>query len=325
MINGLSCRNGELVHSSTRDLPRSRFSLAIMLYRTGARVSVSRRPISNFLVTRYYLSPALSQQMPHLEDFFTHGSSSCSASRRRHPGPDSDRLDHHAILYVHGPRDAGQTSLLLQFGFTYASAGTHVLLLLPRALDASPSLSPARNDLVPLTPCAHCHEPVQTGEANRIWNRIKIKHVHTYTEVQRFLTSFHVEETTTPSVLLITDLETLFTDPSSMHAVYQTLALLREYMEHTSGTGLVVVTGHTDASVLEDRRSLRRWCRFLELVALDERHTFLLRQDVGPREDEPGSGAPQQHEAAVAHVKYTFIPSSEDTSGTFQFLDVARL
>ncbi|EGZ18570.1 hypothetical protein PHYSODRAFT_256465 [Phytophthora sojae] len=183
----------------------------------------------------------------------------------------------HGVLYLHGPRDAGQTSLLLQFGFSQAQAGRNVVLVMCGSAGASQQ--PAASQIVPLTPCANCQMPVQTGEDNGIWSRIHINSA----ELQHFLCSLHVVDKET-SVLLVEGFERFFSDHSHMGSVYQTLAYLmeaKEYMKTATGSGVAVVTGNTDAFLLRDRPLLRRWCRFLEIVpGTEEPDVYTLREEV---------------------------------------------
>ncbi|CAH0515639.1 unnamed protein product [Peronospora belbahrii] len=266
--------------------------------------------------------------MPHLEDFFTHGDHTnlCTGSinalddvKFSHREDD----DHHGVknsgvLYLYGPKQAGQTSLLLQFGFTQVQAGKNVVLIM--CGEAGVSQKPMASDIVPLTPCSACNQPVQTGANNSIWRRITIKYLRNNAELQRYLCSFHGMDTKNPSVLLIDGFEQFFATlehNSDMGNVYQTLAFLLEaqdYMKISTGFGMTVVTGHWDAFVLGNRPLLRRWCRFVELVSSEEEpNVFIMREGVEEKD------VHVDKEVARTQVKYMFAP---ETSGTFQLLHV---
>ena len=105
---------------------------------------------------------------------------------------------------------------------------------------------------------------------------------------------------------------------SRLGNVYQTLAFLLEaqdYMKVATGSGTVVVAGKTDAFLLQNRLLLRRWCRFLELVAVvDAPQVFIMREEMEEERDVNQDGARMQ-------VRYEFAP---ETSGTFQLLHVQR-
>ncbi|KAG2522921.1 hypothetical protein BBO99_00006343 [Phytophthora kernoviae] len=115
------------------------------------------------------------------------------------------------------------------------------------------------------------------------------------------------------------DLEKFFTDQSHMGSVYQTLAYLleaREYMETSTGSGVAVVSGNTDALLLWNRHLLRRWCRFLEIVpASNEPDVYALREEV----EEAGESMPR------TQVQYEFSPPDSDGNGVFQLLQVQHL
>jgi hypothetical protein len=116
--------------------------------------------------------------MMHIEDFFTHDAAGfCAGSgapedsklgRREGEGvPDS------GVLYLHGPKASGQTSLLLQLGFTQAQKGKSVVLVMCGS--AGLSQQPAASEIVTLSACSRCGLPVQTGQDNSTWTRIHIK------------------------------------------------------------------------------------------------------------------------------------------------------
>ncbi|RQM14321.1 hypothetical protein DD237_003704 [Peronospora effusa] len=232
--------------------------------------------------------------MLHLEDFFTHYDckSFCAGSNapkdtkviRR----EEDCVKEGGVLYLHGPKDAGQTSLLLQFGFTQVKAGKNVVLVMCEVAGSSPSSSDSDSEVVPITACTTCKQPVQSGETNDIWRRITIKYLRNSTELQQFLCSLHVGYKDT-SVVLVDGFEKFFADNSQMGNVYQTMAFLLEaqdYMTIATGFGTVVVTGKTDAFLLQDRPLLRRWCRFLELVSVvEEPHVFMMREEIENKAD----------------------------------------
>ncbi|KAG6617296.1 F-actin-capping protein subunit beta [Phytophthora cinnamomi] len=263
--------------------------------------------------------------MPHLEEFFTHGGGAafCAGSHAPEAAQPSARegeeLRDGGLLFLHGPQDAGQTSLLLQFGFSQVQAGRSVVLVMCGSAGASQQ--PAASQIVPLTPCARCRLPVQTGEDNGVWGRIHIKYLRSNAELQHFLCSLHVVGKKT-SVLLVESFERFFADQSHMGSVYQTLAFLleaQEYMKKATGSGVVVVTGNTDAFLLRDRPLLRRWCRFLEIVPdVEEPDVYTLREEV---EDTADVG----DDVARVQVRYEFsLPSSQDDIGTFQLQHVQR-
>ncbi|KAE9312609.1 hypothetical protein PF001_g9147 [Phytophthora fragariae] len=162
---------------------------------------------------------------------------------------------------------------------------------------------------------------VQTGEDNGIWSRIHIKYLHSSAELQHFLCSLHVVDKET-SVLLVEGFERFFTDHSHMGSVYQTLAFLVEAQEHmraATGSGVAVVTGNTNAFLLQDRPLLRRWCRFLEIVPdAEEPDVYTLREEV-----ENAVGISE--DVARVQVRYEFSPpSSQDDTGVFQLQHVQR-
>ena len=120
--------------------------------------------------------------MRHLEDFFTHGNhgtSSCAGPNAPHDTAcnrqdDTDGIHENGVLYLHGPPHAGQTSLLLQFGFTQVKAGKSVVLVMWGHTRSLPDATDV--EIVPLTACSACHEPVQNGERNDLWRRITVKY-----------------------------------------------------------------------------------------------------------------------------------------------------
>ncbi|KAE9008581.1 hypothetical protein PF011_g10655 [Phytophthora fragariae] len=163
--------------------------------------------------------------------------------------------------------------------------------------------------------------PESTGEDNGIWSRIHIKYLHSSAELQHFLCSLHVVDKET-SVLLVEGFERFFTDHSHMGSVYQTLAFLVEAQEHmraATGSGVAVVTGNTNAFLLQDRPLLRRWCRFLEIVPdAEEPDVYTLREEV-----ENAVGISE--DVARVQVRYEFSPpSSQDDTGVFQLQHVQR-
>ncbi|OWZ14436.1 hypothetical protein PHMEG_00012088 [Phytophthora megakarya] len=177
--------------------------------------------------------------------------------------------------------------------------------------NAGASQQPAASEIVPITACSKCQLPLQTGEDNGIWSRIHINNA----ELQHFLCSLHVVDKET-SVLLVDGFETFF-EGQSMGNVYQTLAFLLEaqdYMKTATGSGVAVVTGNTDAFLLQDRRLLRRWCRFLEIVPdVQEPDVFTLREEVE-------NSADVSEDVARIQVKYEFEPPGDEALGTFQLL-----
>ena len=128
---------------------------------------------------------AIGTPMPHLEAFFTHGDTGTTAcfgprASTNDTAPpsarDADDVPDRSVLYVHGPELAGQTSLLLQFGFTQVKAGKNVVLVM-RGTAAGMSQQAAASAIVPLSACARCQLPVQTGNDNSLWRRIHVKYV----------------------------------------------------------------------------------------------------------------------------------------------------
>uniref|UniRef100_M4BJ55 DNA recombination and repair protein Rad51-like C-terminal domain-containing protein n=1 Tax=Hyaloperonospora arabidopsidis (strain Emoy2) TaxID=559515 RepID=M4BJ55_HYAAE len=267
--------------------------------------------------------------MPHLEDFFTHGDNGtnvCLGPRASindtvRPSPrEADEAPDCSVLYVHGPEHAGQTSLLLQFGFTQVKAGKNVVLVMCGT--AGMSQQPAASEIVPLSACSQCQLPLQTGNDNSLWSRLHIKYLRNATELQHFLCSLHVVDSEV-SVLLIDGFETFFADESNMSNVYQTLAFLleaRDFMDATTGGGVAMVAGHSDAVLLrkQSRSLLHRWCRFLELVpAMEEPDVYIIREEI---EDV----ANVTEDTERTQVTYAFTLSVDDRNGTFQLLHVQR-
>ncbi|TDH68102.1 hypothetical protein CCR75_007588 [Bremia lactucae] len=263
--------------------------------------------------------------MPHLEDFFSHrdGSSLCVGSR----GKDDKTLNNShgdgnladsGVLYLHGPEASGQTSLLLQFGFTQVRAGRNVVLII--CGDAGASQQRTVSDIVPLSACSKCQRPVQTGEDPGIWSRIRIKYLHNSVKLQHFLCSLHVIDNET-SVLLIDRFELFFESQRDMGKVYQTLAFLfetKEYMKMATGVGMTFVTGSTDAFLLRGRALLRRWCRFVEILSPSEHvPEFILREEVE-------NGIANEKDMARIQIKYEFAPPDTDSAGTFQLVGIER-
>lgn len=255
--------------------------------------------------------------MVRLEDFFTHGDGQFCAGTRapedakpvQHP-PVADR----GVLYLHGPTHSGQTSLLLQFGFSQIKAGKRVVLVLKGEPGASQHQ--AADNYVPLVPCDRCGLPAQTGEDNGVWRTIHIKYLRNGTELQQFLCSLHVVDKDT-SVLMLDEFEKFFEDQSHMSNVYQTLAYLleaRDYMETSTGTGIAVVTGSTDAFLLRDRPLLRRWCKFLQIKPAGERGEFVLEEEA----EKVGLAKRGQSQA----VQYEFTARDSESDGMFQLLHV---
>ncbi|KAL3667737.1 hypothetical protein V7S43_007290 [Phytophthora oleae] len=262
--------------------------------------------------------------MPHLEAFFAHGDGTgfCAGPRApedtkpsRHEG---DVIKDSGVLFLHGPQDAGQTSLLLQFGFSQVKAGKNVVLIMRG--NAGSSQQPATSEVVPISACSKCKQPIQTGENNNVWSRINIKYLRSSAELQHFLCSVHLVDKET-SVLLVDGFESFFMDQSHMGNVYQTLAFMLEaqtFMKTTTGYGAVVVTGSTDSVLLRDRRRLRRWCRFLEIVPdVEEPDVFILREEME-------NAAVVSECATGIQVLFEFRTQTDDTSGTFQLLHVQQ-
>jgi hypothetical protein len=79
-----------------------------------------------------------------------------------------------AVLYLHGPRRAGQTSLLLQFAFTLASADRSVVVVLFGNAERQQE-ERRDNPIVRLSPCRQCGKPETTGQDSAVWARISIK------------------------------------------------------------------------------------------------------------------------------------------------------
>lgn len=194
--------------------------------------------------------------MPHwLEGFFSHGEAAdCLGSARSEtplsssaeyvaesvpatPGEALERAGptQDAVLYLHGPRRAGQTSLLLQFAFTLASAGRSVVVIMFGDAEQQKQ-ERLDNPIVRLSPCLQCGKPETTGQDSAVWARISIKcvglihctrvvvsiarcltmwcdgrYLQSSAELQQFLCSFHLVREQT-SALLIDGFERFFPD-----------------------------------------------------------------------------------------------------------------
>lgn len=178
-----------------------------------------------------------------LETFFSHGDDErCTGSDALEATPDTETKSsaasegstpsEEALLFVHGPPRAGQTSLLLQFAFSLAASGRRVVVILPGVSTAS---TQEENQVVPISPCDKCGHPIKTGNDNMTWSRISIKCVDdcsyaqgdfdgwtngglfpryfsSNSELQRFLCTFHMASDP-PSALLIDSFERFFPDP----------------------------------------------------------------------------------------------------------------
>lgn len=108
-----------------------------------------------------------------LEAFFSHGELPCDhAAASRSADSSSDLSEHvdECLTYLHGPENAGLASLLLQFGFTQAKRDRDVVLVL-----FGDSSTPPQLNLIPLTSCTKCGEPVRKGMDGQIFQRIQIK------------------------------------------------------------------------------------------------------------------------------------------------------
>lgn len=109
-------------------------------------------------------------------DFVAESAPATPGEALERAGPSQD-----AVLYLHGPRRAGQTSLVLQFAFTLASAGRSVVVVLFG--DAQQQQQERRdNPIVRLSPCRQCGKPETTGQDSAVWARISIK-CDPYTEL----------------------------------------------------------------------------------------------------------------------------------------------
>lgn len=107
-----------------------------------------------------------------LEAFFSHGDPPCSASGSGDSssiGQPPECVDE-CLTYLHGPATAGLASLLLQFGYTQAKRDRDVVLVL-----FGDSSTPPQLNIVPITPCNKCGEPVRRGMDGQIFQRIQIK------------------------------------------------------------------------------------------------------------------------------------------------------
>ena len=91
-------------------------------------------------------------------------------------------------------------------------------------------------------------------------------------------------------------------------------------MDATTGGGVAMVAGHSDAVLLrkQSRSLLHRWCRFLELVpAMEEPDVYIIREEI---EDV----ANVTEDTERTQVTYAFTLSVDDRNGTFQLLHVQR-
>lgn len=105
-----------------------------------------------------------------LDAFFTHGDPRCEGASASHASPDTSDGINRSIVYVHGPSHAGQTSLLLQYGFTHAKREKSVVLVM-----CGEDGTTHRPTIVPISPCLTCGVPMKTGGDNLVWRRIQIK------------------------------------------------------------------------------------------------------------------------------------------------------
>uniref|UniRef100_K3WFG9 Uncharacterized protein n=1 Tax=Globisporangium ultimum (strain ATCC 200006 / CBS 805.95 / DAOM BR144) TaxID=431595 RepID=K3WFG9_GLOUD len=230
-----------------------------------------------------------------LEAFFTHGDPPCDDSSAASSPSTLLNDTPSSILYVHGPAHAGQTSLLLQYGFTQAKRSKSVVLVL-----CGEDASTHRPTIVPIAPCLKCGVPMKTGGDNLVWSRIQIKYIRNSTELQHFLCSFHMLKEKS-SVLLIDSFERFFGSDRFLGNVYQTLAYLYEtllFMQTSTGCGQVVVTGATDSFILQEtqRNWLRRWCSFLALIeaADDGAGEFLFYEETEDAESDDDDDSDKQ-------------------------------
>lgn len=109
---------------------------------------------------------------PKAEDEASGGSSSSSGEG---DAPARLALAQRAVLYLHGPERAGQTSLLLQLAFSLARAGRHVVVVFFGRSDEEQQEYRARHPIVPISPCDRCGRPEPTGQDRAVWSRISIK------------------------------------------------------------------------------------------------------------------------------------------------------
>lgn len=113
-----------------------------------------------------------------LEAFFTHGDPRClhdhsdGTTAAQPPALPVNSTSTSSIVYLHGPSYAGQTSLLLQYGFTQAKREQTVVLIMCGGEDAENKHKPV---VVPISPCLKCGMPTQTGGDSLILGRIQIK------------------------------------------------------------------------------------------------------------------------------------------------------
>lgn len=122
---------------------------------------------------------------------------------------------------------------------------------------------------------------------------------------------------------------------SFMGNVYQTLAYLYEtllFMQTSTGSGQVVVTGASDSFILQrtSRNALRRWCSFLEIREdVSGGGEFVLREEV-ERATEDGDmddGDEEQDEKVPRRIQvhYEYSPGDARREGSFRLLDVETL
>lgn len=123
-----------------------------------------------------------------------------------------------------------------------------------------------------------------------------------------------------------------------MGNVYQTLAYLYEtllFMQTSTGSGQVVVTGASDSFILQrtSRHALRRWCSFLEIREdVSGEGEFILREEVEPTEDgDDDEGMndddEEQDEKMPKRIqlRYEYSPPDTRRDGTFRLVDVEIL
>lgn len=324
-----------------------------------------------------------------LEEFFSHvGDTRCSGASRDSTsdtsGDCSSSIGSDSIAFLHGPPGAGLTSLLLQFGFTQAKRGHSVLLVLWGSSGGdrdAESGAPSKPTLVPLTPCARCGVPAQTGGDSLVWSSIRIKcvslrvalpvcvyvcvcakkwthafacarrYIRSSNELQHFLCSFHLMKEQS-SVLLVDGLERFFGSDRFVAAsllitsrchltaacsflgdVYQTLAYLYEtllFMQTSTGSGQVVVTGATNSFILQraTRRSLRRWCSFLSARDAGDGEFTLGEEDDEDDEEDDGDDVDDNGDDGGKRVQLRYEhlgPSARQRDGSFQLLRVESL
>lgn len=114
-----------------------------------------------------------------LEAFFTHGEPRCcddyieedhTVSLPLPPPAPPLNGSTSSIVYLHGPAHAGQTSLLLQYGFTQAKHEQTVVVVICSGDDAE-----TRLEYVRVSPCLKCGVPTRTGGDTVALGRIRIK------------------------------------------------------------------------------------------------------------------------------------------------------